>query len=105
MKFIRAKMTDINIDILSEVGNVYVCAGMLSCFSPVQLCVTLWTVALQASLFIGFSRQEYCSGSPGDLPNPGIEPVSLMAGGFFTTSATWKAQVMSTNPGKLKWRI
>ena len=45
-----------------------------------------------------FSRQEYWSGlpfpSPGDLPNPGIEPVSLMspilAGGFFTTSATWK---------------
>ena len=98
-------MTDTNIGISLEVGNVYVCAGMLSRFSPVQLCVTLWTVALQASLFIGFSRQEYCSGLPGDLPNPGIKPVSLMAGGFFTTSTTWEAQVMSTNPGKLKWRI
>ena len=43
-------------------------------------CVTLWTVAHQASLSMGFSRQEYCSGlpfpSPGDLPNPGIEPRS-----------------------------
>ena len=42
--------------------------------------VTPWTVACQASLFIGFSRQEYWSGlplpSPGDLPNPGIEPGS-----------------------------
>ena len=45
-------------------------------------------------------RKEYWSGlpfpSPGDLPNPGIEPVSLaspaMAGGFFTTSATWEAK-------------
>ena len=60
------------------------------------------TVALQASLPTGFSRQEYCSGlpfpSPGDLPDPGIEPVSLvapaapaLAGGFFTASSTWEA--------------
>ena len=45
---------------------------------------------------MGFSRQEYWSGllclSPGDLPNPGIEPASLaLAGRFFTTSATWEA--------------
>ena len=49
-----------------------------------------------------FSRQEYWSGlpfpSPGDLPNPGIELTShisysfALAGGFFTTSATWEAQ-------------
>ena len=42
--------------------------------------VTPWTVAHQASLSMGFSRQEYWSGlpfsSPGDLPNPGIEPGS-----------------------------
>ena len=46
-----------------------------------------------------FSRQEYWSGlpcpPPGDLPDPGTEPVSLLspalAGGFFTTSATWEA--------------
>ena len=48
---------------------------------------------------MGFSGQEYWSvlpwPPPGDLPNPGMEPVSLMspalAGGFFTTSATWDA--------------
>ena len=49
----------------------------LSC---VQLFVTPWTVANQASLSMGFSRQEYWSGlpfpSPGDLPNPGIKPRS-----------------------------
>ena len=49
----------------------------LSC---VQLFVTPRTVALQAPLHMGFSRQEYWSGlpfpSPGDLPNPGIEPGS-----------------------------
>ena len=54
---------------------------MLSHFSPVRLFVTLWTVACQAPLSMGFSRQEYWSGqpfpSPGEFPNPGIEPVSL----------------------------
>ena len=48
--------------------------------SRVQLFVTPWTVAHQAPLSMGFSRQEYWSGlpfpSPGDLPNPGIEPRS-----------------------------
>ena len=48
--------------------------------SRVQLFVTLWTVAYQASLSMGFSRQEYWSGlpfpSPGDLPDPGIKPES-----------------------------
>ena len=48
--------------------------------SRVRLFVTPWTVAYQASPSTGFSRQEYWSGlpfpSPGDLPNPGIEPRS-----------------------------
>ena len=48
--------------------------------SRVQLFATPWTVARQAPLSMGFSRQEYWSGlpfpSPGDLPNPGIEPES-----------------------------
>ena len=61
-------------------------------------CVTPWTVACQAPLSMGFSRQEDWSGlpfpSPGDLPHPGIKPASLtsspaLAGRFFTTSATW----------------
>ena len=50
-----------------------VLACVLSRFSPVQLCVTLWTVAHQAPLSMGFSRQECWSGlpcpPPGDLPN------------------------------------
>ena len=72
---------------------------MLSRFSRVWLFATLWAVAHQAPPSMGFSRQEYWSGlpcpPPGDLPNPGIEPMSLMspalASGFFTTSATWEA--------------
>ena len=52
------------------------------CFSHVQLFVILWPIAHQAHLSMEFSRQEYCSGlpchPPGDLPDPGIEPMSLM---------------------------
>ena len=59
---------------------------------------TPWTVARQAPPSMGFSRQEYWSGlpfpSPGDLPDPGIEPVSpessALAGGFFTTEPPGK---------------
>ena len=61
--------------------------------SRVQLFPTPWTVAHQDLLSMGFSRQEYWRGlpfpSPGDLPDPGIEPMypasSALAGGFFTT--------------------
>ena len=53
---------------------------MLSCFSHVWLFATPWTVACQAPLSMGFSRQEYWSGlscpSPGDLRDPGIKSVS-----------------------------
>ena len=60
------------------------------------------TVAHQAPLSKGFSRQEYWSGlpcpPPGDFPDSGIQPVSLassaLAGGFFTTSTTWEAQFL-----------
>ena len=51
---------------------------MLSNFSCVRLFATLWTVARQAPLFMGFSRQEYWSGLPfpfpGDLPDLGVKP-------------------------------
>ena len=71
---------------------------VLSCFSCVGLFVIPWTVAFQAPLSMGFSRQEYQSGlpfpPPGDLPDPRIEPESLMSpalvGRFITTSATWE---------------
>ena len=67
--------------------------------SSVWLLETPWTVALQAPLSMGFSRQEYWSGLPcpplGDLPDPGIKPISLaspaLADTFFTTIATWEA--------------
>ena len=56
---------------------------------------TLWTVVRQASLPIVFPRQEYWGGlpfpSPGDLPDPGIEPTSpALAGRFFTTEPVRK---------------
>ena len=69
-------------------SNVCICS-----LSRVQLFMTPWTVARQAPLSMEFPRQEYWSGlsfpSPGDLPDPGIEPTSWVspasAGGFFTT--------------------
>ena len=72
------------------------CAKLLQ---PCLTLVTLWTVAHQAPLSLGFSRQEYWSGlpcpPPGDLPDPGIESASFLApalaSGFFTTVATWEA--------------
>ena len=67
-----------------------------------QSCPTLcdsWIVAQQAPPSMGFSKQEYYSElpfpTPGDLPDPGIEPTSLassaLAGGFFTTRAAWES--------------
>ena len=69
-------------------------ACVLSCFSGVRLLVT---VAHQAPLSMGFSRQEYWNGLPfplpGDLPNPEIEPLSpAMADGFFTNEPPGKPQ-------------
>ena len=68
----------------------------LSHFSCTQLCLTPWSIALQGPLSMGLSRQEHWNGlpfsSPGDLPDPGIKPTSLMspalAGRFFTINAT-----------------
>ena len=57
--------------------KVCFCACLLNCFSCVRLFATLWTVAHQALLSMGFSRQEYWSGlpclPPGELPDPGIK--------------------------------
>ena len=72
---------------------------MLSCLSCIRLFSTLWTVDHQAPPSMGFSRQEYWSGLTcpplEDLPDPGIEPESLvspaLAGRFFATSASWEA--------------
>ena len=69
-------------------------------------CLTLatpWTVACQAPLSMGFSRQEYWSGLPfptsGPLPDPGIEPASpAFAGAFFTAEPPEKPKDTSSHP-------
>ena len=63
---------------------------LVQSLSHVQLFATPWSAAHQAPLSMEFPRQEYWSGvpfpPPGDLPGPGIDPVSpALAGGFFTT--------------------
>ena len=69
--------------------------------SCVRLFEATGTVVCEAPLCMEFSRQEYWGEVPfpipGDLPDPGIEPVSLMspalAGGFLTSRATWEAPI------------
>ena len=80
--------------------NDNVCCAVLSHFSHVWLFVTPWTIAHQAPLSRGCSRQEYWNGltcpTPRDFPYPRIKPASLISlalvGGFFTTCATCEAQ-------------
>ena len=75
-----------------------ICACMLNHFSRVRLLVTPQYVVCQIPLSIGFPRQEYWRGlqcpPQGNLPDPEVESEVLtfpdLAGGFFTTSATWK---------------
>ena len=82
----------------------YVSACVLSRFHPVLLFATLWTVACQASLSMRFSRQEHWSvlphTPPGDLPSPGIEPMSL------TSPARWRqaGSLSLVQPGKPLFR-
>ena len=106
-------LVDTNIHNFSQAVNKSMHACVLSHFSHVWLFAILWTIARQASLSIWFSRQEYCSilscPPPEGLPDPGIEPTSLMSpalsGRFFTTSAMWetlpKAQALNT----ITWKI
>ena len=67
-------------------------ASEVNSLSRARLFATPWTVARQAPLSTGFSRQEYWSGLPfpstGDLPNPGIEPMS----------PAWQARALSSEP-------
>ena len=86
-----------NLELISftiDCFDLRLCVCILSCFSHVWLFATLWTVACQAPLSMGFSRQEYWSvlpcPPPGDGPDPEIVLTSLispaLAGRFFTTS-------------------
>ena len=77
------------VDLLEETIFKGACTCLFSLLSRVQLFVTLRTVAHQAPLSIGFSRQEYWSGlpcpPPGDLPDQGLkQSVSYFAGRLFT---------------------
>ena len=83
--------------------KAHVRACILNYFCSVRLCVTLQTLACQAPLSMGFSRQEYWSELPcpplRDFPDSGTEPVSLtspvLAGGFFTTEPPGKPSTIS----------
>ena len=70
----------------SPAGDKEICQGLTRSRSVVADSVTPWTIARQAPLSIGFSRQEDCSGllwpPPGDLPHPGTKPASV-------TSPAW----------------
>ena len=77
--------------------------------------LSVMSASLPGSSVRGISQQEYWSGlpfsPPGDLPDPGIQPKSpALADGFFTTSATWKAQKYTHRRKKfrstyiLRWR-
>ena len=78
--------------------------------SHVRLSPTPWTIAGLAPLSMEFSRQEYWSGlpfpSPGDLPDPGIEPTTFAspawAGGFFTTKPPGRSLLLSNT--ELHWQ-
>ena len=81
--------------------KVHACSILSSSATP-------WTVTCQAPLSMRFSRQEYwCElpfPTPRDLPDSGIKPTFLaspaLAGGFFTTNATWEAQIPKQPPSK-----
>ena len=85
---------------LTCIHSVFSCQVMSDSFA------TPWTVAHQAHLSTGFSRQEYWSGlpfpSPGDLPDPGVEPMSpVLAGRFFTSGPPGKPMDKELAGGKL----
>ena len=78
---------------------------VLSHFSCVQLYVTLWTVALQAPLTKGYSRQEYWRGlaspPPGELPNPGIKSMSPVVPAFEGAKLPGKPPLLISKSGLL----
>ena len=91
-----------------EKRRKYVHVCVLSRFSPVRLFATSGTVTCQAPLSIGFSRQKYWSGlpcpPPGNLPNPGIEPVSRTSPAFQADSlplSHWGSPSCPQKLGKL----
>ena len=76
---------------ITKIPNIKLLCVLGCSVSHVLLFVTPWTVSCQASLFMEFSRQEYCSGLPfptaGDRPYSGIEPMFLALARRFLTTA------------------
>ena len=75
---------------------------LFSCSVMSDSYATPWTIVCQAPIFMGFPRQVYWSGrpfpSPGDLPDPGMEPMSpALAGRFFTTEPRGKPKYEVTH--------
>ena len=79
--------------------NRYQIVVVVQSHSHVRLFATSWTGARQAPLSMGYSRQEHWSGLPflslGDFPHSGVEPTSILPGGFFITEP----------PGKPRYHI
>ena len=101
LKFMSIELVTLSNQLILYLHCILSYACMLSRFSDVQLCATLWIAACQSPLTMGFSRQEYWSGlpcpPPGDLSDPGVELLSLSSTALtdvlFPTSATWEAQI------------
>ena len=110
----------LDISFLEKISSLSNSVAFLCFFALFFVCLFVWRrlsslsllsleLCIQFSLPSGFSRQEYWSGLPclplGNLLDPGIEPVSLrspaLAGGFFSTSTTWEAQLHL--PGWFPW--
>ena len=91
----RAEMTMMILENLGTTDEIFMSVKYTCVLSHVQLFATPWTVAHQVSLSVGFPRQEHWSGlpfpSPGDLLDPGMEPMfPALAGGFFITEPSRK---------------
>ena len=101
---------------MKETPGRDLCVLCVQSLSPVQLFAASWNVARQHPLSMKFSGQEYWSGlpfpTPGNLPDPGIEPVSpeapALAGRFFTTESPgspWRDLVVINSSSKLKHHL
>ena len=103
-------------NLLGEVKGLYSAFACVQFLSQFRIFVTPWTVARQAPLSMGFSRQKHWSGllcpPPRDLPDLGVKPMSVtspaLAGRFFTTGSfvpwlyfTAPAEVLEPLPGHL----
>ena len=98
---------------ITEIVLYYI--NISPCMLTLQSCPTLCDpmgCSPPGSLSMGYPRQEYWRAllfsSPGDLPNPGMEPESLrsppLAGGFFTTSSTWEPNIVYISCQLFLWR-